>query len=315
MRRRPATLIPAAGLCAALLVPGAALGAPAPIKIVPQQVGPEQTALAGSPWQVRVVVRPYVAGQVVVVELSRHRKRLKAVAAPLTPGPGGTGVAVVPVGGRSAGPILVRAGHFPTPQLGTLVAKPVRVHVRRAQARLGAHGPVVQMLQRSLRSLGYVVGARGRFDDRTGRAVLAFRKVVGMARTEEADRSVFRALGRGKGRFGVRFPRHGRHVEADLSRQVLALVDGGKVQRILPTSSGKPSTPTILGQYRVYSKTPGTNAKGMLDSNYFIRGYAIHGYPSVPIFAASHGCLRIPNPEAAYVFRWLRIGDRVDVYP
>jgi L,D-transpeptidase catalytic domain len=315
MRRPAAILLPTAALLAALLAPGAASAAPAPIAIVPQKVGPGQTVLAGYRWQVKVVVRPYVAGQTIVVGLSRHGKRLKGVAAPLVPGPAGTGVAVVAVGGRSAGPILVRAGHFPTPQLGPLVARSVRVHVRRARAALGAHGPVVTMLQRSLRALGYVTGARARFDDRTGRAVLAFRKVAGMSRTEVADGSVFRALARGKGRFGVRFPRHGRHIEADLSRQVLALIEGSKVMRILPTSSGKPSTPTVLGQYRVYSKTAGTNAKGMLDSNYFIRGYAIHGYPSVPIFAASHGCLRIPNAEAAYVFGWLRIGDRVDVYP
>jgi lipoprotein-anchoring transpeptidase ErfK/SrfK len=104
-------------------------------------------------------------------------------------------------------------------------------------------------------------------------------------------------------------------VEADLSRQVIALINpGGKVFKIIHTSSGKPSTPTVLGTFHFYSKTPGTNAKGMLDSNYFIRGYAIHGYPEVPNYAASHGCLRIPNANAAFVFGWVNIGDRIDVY-
>jgi len=70
----------------------------------------------------------------------------------------------------------------------------------------------------------------------------------------------------------------------------------------------------VLGTFHFYSKTPGTNAKGMLDSNYFIRGYAIHGYPEVPNYAASHGCLRIPNANAAFVFGWVNIGDRIDVY-
>ena len=37
----------------------------------------------------------------------------------------------------------------------------------------------------------------------------------------------------------------------------------------------------------------------MVDSNYFIRGYAIHGYAEVPTYAASHGCLRVPIPDAA----------------
>jgi lipoprotein-anchoring transpeptidase ErfK/SrfK len=79
-------------------------------------------------------------------------------------------------------------------------------------------------------------------------------------------------------------------------------------------SSGKPSTPTVRGQFRFYSKTPGTNGKGMLDSNYFIGGYAIHGYPEVPAFAASHGCIRVPNANAASIFGWIALGDRIWVY-
>ncbi len=71
-------------------------------------------------------------------------------------------------------------------------------------------------------------------------------------------------------------------------------------------SSGKPSTPTVVGRFRVYTKTPGTNAEGMVDSNYFIRGYAIHGYPEVPTYAASHGCLRVPIPDAAAIYAWVR---------
>ena len=68
-------------------------------------------------------------------------------------------------------------------------------------------------------------------------------------------------------------------------------------------SSGKPSTPTVIGRFRVYTKTPGVNSEGMVDSNYFIRGYAIHGYAEVPTYAASHGCLRIPIPDAPAVYR------------
>ena len=52
----------------------------------------------------------------------------------------------------------------------------------------------------------------------------------------------------------------------------------------------------------------------MVDSNYFIRGYAIHGYAEVPTYAASHGCLRIPIPDAAAIFGWVQTGTPVDVY-
>jgi lipoprotein-anchoring transpeptidase ErfK/SrfK len=53
----------------------------------------------------------------------------------------------------------------------------------------------------------------------------------------------------------------------------------------------------------------------MVDSSYFIRGYAIHGYVSVPAFNASHGCLRVPIPDARSIYNWLRTGDVVWVYP
>ncbi len=59
----------------------------------------------------------------------------------------------------------------------------------------------------------------------------------------------------------------------------------------------------MLGSFRVYLKTSGTNAKGMVHSAYFIRGYATHGYASVPIFPASHGCLRVPIPDALSLFQ------------
>jgi hypothetical protein len=188
------------------------------------------------------------------------------------------------------------------------------VHMR-GSLRLGARGAAVRLLQDELARLRYEVPVSGRFDEATGRAVLALRKLIGLQRVESANAGVFQLLRRKKGRFHVRYPGDGNHIEADLSRQVLVEVErGGRVRRIYTMSSGKPSTPTVLGRFRVYSKTPGTNAKGMVDSNYFIRGYAIHGYAEVPVYAASHGCLRIPIPDAPAVFAWLRIGYPVDVY-
>ena len=112
----------------------------------------------------------------------------------------------------------------------------------------------------------------------------------------------------------MRFPSHGRHVEGDIGHQVLALINGRRVERIYPMSSGKPSTPTVIGSFHVYMKDFGTNSHGMVDSNYFIRGYAIHGYQDVPVYNASHGCLRIPIPDAASVYDWVRVGTIVDTY-
>jgi hypothetical protein len=198
---------------------------------------------------------------------------------------------------------------------GTAAARSRLVQVIVPAAGAGARGVRVVFLQHRLRDLRYVVPYSGVYDGGTANAVMAYRKVNGMQRTYSANRSVFQRLAVRRGRFHVRYPHHGKHAEANLSRQVLALIDrNGKVFRTMVISSGKPSTPTILGSFRVYSQTPGYNAKGMLDSNYFHGGYAIHGYADVPPYAASHGCLRIPIPQARFVMHWLRFGDRVDVY-
>ncbi len=185
----------------------------------------------------------------------------------------------------------------------------------RAYAGPGSRGPAVKLLQDKLAALHYVVPRSGVYDAGTGRAIMAWRKVAGYSRTYIATADVFAGLLKGRGVFKVRHPGDGRHVEARINAQVLALIDKGKVQRIYHTSSGAPATPTVRGKFRVYSKTPGTNAKGMVDSNYFIRGYAIHGYASVPPYNASHGCLRVPVANARAIYDWLRIGDVVWVEP
>ena len=173
----------------------------------------------------------------------------------------------------------------------------------------------MRLLQRGLKRLHYYVPSSGTYDAATQRAVMAWRKVSGVARNYSASSVVIRGVLAGKGRFRVRHPNEGRHVEADLSRQVLALIDGKKVRAIYHTSSGAPGTPTVLGRYKVYRKDLGTNGLGMVDASYFIGGYAIHGYMSVPAFNASHGCLRVPIPDARRISNWLSYGDVVWVYP
>jgi hypothetical protein len=181
-------------------------------------------------------------------------------------------------------------------------------------AHVASHSRAVRLLQKGLRSLGYVTPEGGGYDDATGRAVLAFRKVNGMSRVTSASQTVYKKLFRGQGGFRLKHPGAGRHVEFDWSRQVLVFAQGGHPVRIYHASSGKPSTPTVFGTFHFYSKTPGTNAKGMVDSNYFIGGYAVHGYVDVPPYAASHGCIRVPIPNAASIFDWIRLGETIFVY-
>lgn len=92
------------------------------------------------------------------------------------------------------------------------------------------------------------------------------------------------------------------------------LAKHGEVDEIYHISSGAPATPTILGKFRFYRKEPGTNSHGMVHSVYFHRGYATHGYPSVPTYPASHGCLRNPIPDSRHIYNWIDLGDPIYVY-
>jgi L,D-transpeptidase catalytic domain len=315
-----AALLAGAGL--ALALPAAA-GAqtPPPAKgtlyLKAQKVhrdGAARVALTGDAWRVRGEVRPFVPGQEIVVQFLRGGRRIHQQTERLEPAEGGrAGFFLTPFRSRRPGRIVIRAVHRQTSELETLRSRRVRVDVLRPQP--GGSGPLVRLLQRGLTRLHYAVPRSGVYDSGTQRAVMAWRKVTGRARSYSASADVVRGVLDGRGSFRVRYPRDGRHVEADLSRQVLALIERGKVRRIYHTSSGTAATPTVLGRYRVYRKSPGTNALGMVHSTYFIRGYAIHGYASVPAYPASHGCLRVPIPDAWSIYSWLRMGDVVRVYP
>jgi hypothetical protein len=182
------------------------------------------------------------------------------------------------------------------------------------RAGAGERGVKVLLLQRALLEQGFATPVTGYYDDGTARAVLAFRKTNELGADGYATTEVFAKLLRRQGAYQLRYPKAGKHVEFDWSRQVLVLAKGNKPYRTYHTSSGAPVTPTVFGTYRFYLKTPGTNAKGMVHSAYFIRGYAIHGYASVPNYPASHGCLRVPIPNAASIFNWIDIGDQIFLY-
>ena len=47
---------------------------------------------------------------------------------------------------------------------------------------------------------------------------------------------------------------------------------------------------------------------------YFLGPYAIHGYPQVPPYPASHGCVRIPVWASAWMYDTNRYGELVDIY-
>lgn len=179
--------------------------------------------------------------------------------------------------------------------------------------------------ERRLSELGYWTGpVDGRFDPATRSALIAFQKWEGReltGRLTVAELEVMRGA-------VTPVPRDGNyaHVEVDVDRQVLLIVDDKERVRVLPVSTGtdKPFVYdgqtsiayTPRGRFVVYEKGVGweDNLPGMYYANYISGGIAIHGSHNVPAQPASHGCIRIPLFAAREVSRMLKLGTIVLVY-
>lgn len=185
----------------------------------------------------------------------------------------------------------------------------------------------IQEAEQLLSDLGYWTGPiDGVMDAGSRHALIAFQKVEGRNRTGrltltelDALRSATRPQAHEAGPF---------HVEVDLTRQVLFIVDdSGSVSKILPVSTGNDKffestvgtqkAVTPRGRFRVYRKIPGWRKSelGLLYyPSYIVGGIAIHGNPSVPAYPASHGCIRIPMHAATEFSDMTPIGTPVIVY-
>src|SRR5947209_6849251 len=263
--------------------------------------------LSGESVQIRGVLRPFVPGQTVKFELLSGGRHVATKIVRV----GARGIFRLKLVPHRPGNYTVRATHAATAQQAGASAQ----HKFGAIAGDGHHGGEdVRLLQAGLARLGYATSTSGRWDSATALAVLTFRSVNNLSRSSTADRGVFLRLFRSQGGYRLRYPGAGRHVEFSWTHQVLVLADHGRPQLMFHTSSGKPSTPTVFGHFHFYRKVPGTLPDGMFDSNFFIGGYAVHGYPDVPDFPASHGCIRVNNLNAPEIFAWIKIGMSIYSY-
>jgi hypothetical protein len=161
--------------------------------------------------------------------------------------------------------------------------------------------------------LAYDPGAAdGSFGGATQFAVFAFQKVQGMQPTGVVTPEVASRLSNPAGPPSL--GGSGDRVEIDLAKQLLMVYRGGSLVLISHISSGSGKsycekghcgtaiTPT--GTFKILYGQSGwvTAPLGKLyNPEYFTTaGHAIHGSLSVPLYPASHGCVRIPMHTAAW---------------
>jgi hypothetical protein len=210
--------------------------------------------------------------------------------------------------------LLIPGGSYADTKRKRLVNRPLtRTELKQAERRLS--------------EMGYKPGpADGVIDQAARNALVLFQKWEGRKVTGQLTRSDFNAIMDAEPP-QPRDPGYA-HVEVDLDRQLLLLVDSeGAVEKILPVSTGsnrqynekgmRGLAYTPRGRFRIYAKIAGWRKSplGLLYyPNYFSDGLAIHGNPSVPRSPQSHGCIRIPMTAAAEISKRLPVGTIVLIY-
>ena len=270
--------------------------------------------VVGRPATITGVVRPYVPGQRVLLQAFVGRRLIKSVLLRLKPSARKVyGGFSFPVASPVVGEVSVVVKHSKTAGLSGFERRTAFAALAPV-ASFGSTGRIVELIQSRLAALHFYIPQTGVYDQGTGLAVDAYHRLLRRGASEVLDPGTLGSLLGGDGAFHIRFPKQGDHAEGNLGLQLLALAHGPDVRLIFPISSGKPSTPTVLGSWRIYRRSPGYLPDGMYFSSFFTGGYAIHGYDPAPDYPASHGCMRLPIVDAIPAFDWLAYGDWVDTY-
>jgi hypothetical protein len=163
--------------------------------------------------------------------------------------------------------------------------------------RAGAVGPDVAGLEQQLTRLGFWLGTPdNRFDSGTAHAVVAFQKLAGLPPDGVVGDRTVAALASAT----PPTPRSptGHLLEIDLTHQVLIVAHDGATRAVLDISSGRVAGTTPIGRFVITRQIEGYHRAplGVLyRPKYFFEGVAVHGYPTVPPYPASHGCVRTTN--------------------
>jgi len=173
-------------------------------------------------------------------------------------------------------------------------------------------------VEQRLSDLSYRPGAiDGVFDSRTRAAVIAFQKWEGMTRDGVVSSAVLNRLQTASRPKPSRSGATNPWIEVNKTKQVLLYCKNGAVVWTLPVSTGSASVGIVTpsGTFSVVRKTLETNPRYLplyiLPSPSVL---AIHGYPNVPTYPASHGCIRTCLWDEDALYPLIPVGTKVYVY-
>ncbi len=183
--------------------------------------------------------------------------------------------------------------------------------------RLGSSGQAVRELQKRLAWALYLPWGSaidGHFGWQTWHAVVAFQGWNHLNRdgvVGPATRAALSHAQRPQAWSGT------TGFEIHLTQQVVLLIRDRRVVRAVHVSTGAPGRSTPTGFFHVYRRETMSWSvpfqTWMPLAQYFSGGYAMHEYPSVPAYPASHGCVRVPESESHAVWNFGYIGIPVRV--
>ncbi|MEU4698329.1 L,D-transpeptidase family protein [Nonomuraea dietziae] len=224
-----------------------------------------------------------------------------AAAVDVRPVAGATQVASVKAGTPVKAGAAVMAGAVTAPD------KPLK---------LGSKGSAVKWLQQRLKDLRYLPGrVDGRYGGSTLAAVWAFQKVNGIKPSSTVGKRTWAALESPKSPKILVPGGKPTRAEVNLAKQVMVLYVDGQVKLITHISSGSGvpycetavwqgksqrfcgSATTPTGDFKTTWRASGWHRSylGQLYNPIFFNGgIAFHGALSVPLYPASHGCVRLP---------------------
>ncbi len=220
---------------------------------------------------------------------------------------GGTPLGLFP-GGFAAGPITVEYLQAPK------TAAPKPPPPEQVPVSQGVRGAQVRLVE-----LGYLL--RGDVDGQLGpatqAALLAFQKWEGLDRDGQLGPQTLGRLRTASRPRPVTRGGSGKRAEVLLDRQVALAIEDNQVVRAIHVSTGKPSTPTPPGDFRVYQKIPRWWStpfqEWLLWASPFSGGIAFHELAEVPAYPASHGCVRISHAQARWMYDFNVVGMPVKV--